>query len=177
MWPASSTGLNWNGAVQSVGVVNPPSRRLLSLVFEHLNQSHGANKTVQWMLGGRGRRSTMVGCQYWNVMNDQNCFALVVIAHWQQKFVREVGVVGVGWLRLYSDKRLLEISVNLWAVFHFPHCLDSFTNLGKYVNWTINHGFIWIMDLMELVYRIDRWWYGDVVVCRWDFGDTPPGRP
>ena len=51
MWPASSTGLNWNGAVQSVGVVNPPSRRLLSLVFEHLNQSHGANKTVQWMLG------------------------------------------------------------------------------------------------------------------------------
>ena len=37
--------------VQSVGVVNPPSRHLLSLVFEHLNQSHGANKTVQWMLG------------------------------------------------------------------------------------------------------------------------------
>ena len=55
MLPASSTGLNWTGAVQSVGVVNPPSRHLLSLVFEHLNQSHGANKTVQWMLGGRGK--------------------------------------------------------------------------------------------------------------------------
>ena len=54
MWPARQdrTGLGRALTVQSVGVVNPPSRHLLSLVFEHLNQSHGANKTVQWMWGG-----------------------------------------------------------------------------------------------------------------------------
>ena len=93
-------------------------------------------------------------------MNDQNCFCTCCDHSLrQQKFVSQGpgpgdshshprhGAGGQGIVTtvppLWCESTLFFTLIIVW---------DSFSNSGKYVKWTINHGFIWIMDLIEVVY-------------------------